>query len=157
MQVSHICVSKLTIIGSDDGLSPGQRQAIIWTNAGISLTWPIETKFYKILIKIYTFSFKKIHLKMSSRKWRLFCLGLNVLTVLWPSCIYWSEVGSGLLLYACYMLWESPSWKNGFQQKSCFNGTYEMVLKGQALSINFWWLLTLCSPVVPLETWSVLV
>ena len=30
-----ICLSKLTIIGSDDGLSPGQHQAIIWTNAGI--------------------------------------------------------------------------------------------------------------------------
>ena len=30
----HICVDKLTIIGSDNGLSPGRRQAIIWTNAG---------------------------------------------------------------------------------------------------------------------------
>ena len=33
--MTHICVSDLTSIGSDDGLSPGQRQAIIWTNAGI--------------------------------------------------------------------------------------------------------------------------
>ena len=32
----HICISKLTNIGSDNGLSPGQRQTIIWTNAGIS-------------------------------------------------------------------------------------------------------------------------
>ena len=31
----HICVSKLTIIGSDNHLSPGRRQAIIWTIAGI--------------------------------------------------------------------------------------------------------------------------
>ena len=31
----HVCVCELTIIGSDNGLSPGQRQAIIWTNAGI--------------------------------------------------------------------------------------------------------------------------
>ena len=30
-------VSKLTGIGSDNGLSPGRRQAIIWTNAGIVL------------------------------------------------------------------------------------------------------------------------
>ena len=30
--VMHICVSKLTIIGSDNGLSPGRHQAIIWTN-----------------------------------------------------------------------------------------------------------------------------
>ena len=31
-QVTHLCVSKLTIIGSDIGLSPDRRQAIIWTN-----------------------------------------------------------------------------------------------------------------------------
>ena len=36
----HICVSKLTIIGSDNGLSPSRRQAIIWTNAWILLIGP---------------------------------------------------------------------------------------------------------------------
>ena len=36
-RVTHICVSELTIIGSDNGLSPGRRQAIIWTNDGILL------------------------------------------------------------------------------------------------------------------------
>ena len=35
--LTHICVSKLTIIGSDNGLSPGRRQAVIWTNTGILL------------------------------------------------------------------------------------------------------------------------
>ena len=79
-QVTHICGSKLSIIGSDNGLSPGQRQAIIWTNAGILLIGPWGTNFSEILIGIQTFSFKKIHLKMSSAKWRPFCLGLNVLT-----------------------------------------------------------------------------
>ena len=34
-RVTHICVSKLTIIGSDNGLSHGQRQAIIWTSGGM--------------------------------------------------------------------------------------------------------------------------
>ena len=34
-RVTHICVVKQTIIGSDNGLSPGRRQAIIRTNAGI--------------------------------------------------------------------------------------------------------------------------
>ena len=33
--VMNICISKLTIIGSDNGLSPCRRQAIIWTNAAI--------------------------------------------------------------------------------------------------------------------------
>ena len=54
-RVTHICVSKLTIIGSNNGLLPDRRQAI---------------------------SFKKMHLKMSSGKWRPSCLGLNVLMAL---------------------------------------------------------------------------
>ena len=79
-RVMHICVGKPTIIGSDNGLSPGRRQAIIWTNAGILLISSSRTNFNEILIKIHTFSFKKIHLKMSSAKRRLFRLGLNVLS-----------------------------------------------------------------------------
>ena len=44
-RVTHICVSELTIIGSDNGLSPGRRQAIIWTNDGILLIRPLRTNF----------------------------------------------------------------------------------------------------------------
>ena len=36
-RVMHICISKLTIIGSNNGLSPGRRQAFIWTSAGVLL------------------------------------------------------------------------------------------------------------------------
>ena len=79
-QVTHICVAYLTIIGSDNGLSPSRHQAIIWTNAGILLIRPFGTNFSEILIKIHIFSFKKMHLKMSSAKRRPFCLGLNVIT-----------------------------------------------------------------------------
>ena len=79
-RTTHICVGKLTIIGSDNGLSPGRRQAIIWTSAGILLIGPLGTNFSEILIGIQIFSFKKIHVKMSSGKRRPFCLGLNVLT-----------------------------------------------------------------------------
>ena len=66
-------------VGSDDVLLPGRHQAIIWTNAGILLIGPLETKISEILIAIQTFSFKRMHLKMSSTKWPPFCLGLNVL------------------------------------------------------------------------------
>ena len=38
--VTHICLDNLTAIGSDNGLSPSQRQAIIWTNARILLIGP---------------------------------------------------------------------------------------------------------------------
>ena len=84
-RVKHICVSKLTIIGSDNGLLPGRRQAIIWTNAGILLIGPLRTNFSEIFIEIHEFSFNKMHFKMSSGKWEPFCLGLNVLNpgILW--------------------------------------------------------------------------
>ena len=78
-RVTHICVDKLTIIGSDNGLSPGRHQAFIWTNAGILLIGPRVTNFSEILIGIQTFLFMKMHLKMSSAKWRPFCFDLNVL------------------------------------------------------------------------------
>ena len=77
--MTHICVGKLTIIGSDYGLSPGRHQAIIWTNSGILLIGRVGTNFSDILSAIKIFSFKKMHLKISSAKWRPFCLGLNVL------------------------------------------------------------------------------
>ena len=57
----HICVSKLTIIGSDNGLSPGPRQAIIWTNDGILLIWNFGTNFNEILSEINIFSFNKMY------------------------------------------------------------------------------------------------
>ena len=91
-RLTHICVSKLTIIGSDNGLSPGRRQAIIWTNGGILSIRNLGTNFTEILSETYTFSFKKIHLKMSSGKWRPFCLGLKKVQLVRRACmptIHW--------------------------------------------------------------------
>ena len=67
-RVTHICVNKLTIIGSDNCLAPGRRQAIIWTSAGILLIGSLGTNFSEILIGIQIFSFKKMHFKTSSAK-----------------------------------------------------------------------------------------
>ena len=75
----HICVNKIAIISSDNGLSPGRRQVIIRTNAEILWIRTSGTNVSEILKEIYTFSFKKMHLNMSSGKWRPFCFGLNVL------------------------------------------------------------------------------
>ena len=72
-------VGNRTISGSGNGLSPGRRQAIAWTNTGILLIGPLGTNFSEILIYIHAFSFKKMHLKMSSGKCRPFCLGLNMI------------------------------------------------------------------------------
>ena len=78
-RVMHICVGNLTIIGSDNDLSPGRRQAIIWTNDVILWFRPLGTNFSEILIEFLTFWFKKMRLNVSFAKWRPFCLGLNVL------------------------------------------------------------------------------
>ena len=45
---TNVCVSKLTNIGSDNGLLPGRRQAIICTNAGILLIGPLGTNLVKL-------------------------------------------------------------------------------------------------------------
>ena len=86
--LTHICSRKLAIIGSDNGLSPERRQAIIWSNAGILLIGRLGTNFSESLIKIHTFSFKKMHLKMFG-KWRPFCLSLNVLMAEWS---WWRDI-----------------------------------------------------------------
>ena len=121
-RVTHICVGNLTNTGSDNGLSPGRRQAIIWTDAGILLIGPLGTNFSEILIGIQTFSFKETHLKMSSAKWRLFPLGLNELMLLspfvipWPLywylytyiygyVIYWSLYKLPELVYRCHIIY----------------------------------------------------
>ena len=80
--VMYIWVDNLTISGSDNsdnGLSPGRRHAIIWTNAVILLIGPLGTNFSEIQIKIHTLSFRKMHFKMPSGKCWPSCLSLNVL------------------------------------------------------------------------------
>ena len=113
---THICVSKLTIIASDNGLSPGRRQAIIWNNAGILSIGLLGTNFSEILIEILTFSFKKMRLKVSSAKWRPFCLGLNVLSQLECVCVFqtpWSIFfyqTREFYPYGSHVLENKPTW-----------------------------------------------
>ena len=54
----HICIWNLTIIDSDNGVSPDWRQAIIWANDGIVLFGPLQ------------FNFNDIYLKCISCRWR---------------------------------------------------------------------------------------
>ena len=100
-RVMYICVGKLTIIGSDNGLSPERRQAIIWTNAGILLIGPLGANFSEILIETETFSLKKIRLKMLSAKCCSFRLGLTVLTQFSIT----SQLQSGAVIKQFNMAW----------------------------------------------------
>ena len=94
-----LCISNLTIIGSDNGLSPGRRQAIIWTNAGILLIGPLGTN----LSEIYIFSFKKMHLKMLSGKCQPFSPGGDEL-INRLSSKKGEEVGTLILCYWWFRL-----------------------------------------------------
>ena len=62
-------------IGSENGLWPIRRQAIILTNAGLLSIGPLGANFSEILIERRNFSFTKMHLKISSAKWRPCCPG----------------------------------------------------------------------------------
>ena len=68
--VRPICIGKLTIIGSDNGLSPHRRQAIIWTNAGILLIWPLEKIMWNFNPNSYIFiqenAFENVVWKMAA-------------------------------------------------------------------------------------------
>ena len=91
-RVTHICVGKLTIIGSNNGLLPERRQVIIWTIVGILLIGPLGTNFGEMLIEIQTFLLKKICLKMLSAKCCPFRPRLNVLSR-WATA--WDNVWMG--------------------------------------------------------------
>ena len=66
-RLTQICNSELTIIGSDNGLVAWSAPSH-YLNTWISLFRTLGTNFRKIIIEIHTFSFKKMHLRMSSAK-----------------------------------------------------------------------------------------
>ena len=128
-RVTHICVGKLIIIGWDNGLSPDRRQAIISTNAGLLSIGPLRTYFSENLIKIQQFPLKKIHMKMSSAKWRSSCLGLNVLKMYLFPCVFlkcpccgeiiWRKAHTRRLIWAIRCaLWIQPSSGHIYQCQS---------------------------------------
>ena len=127
-RVTHICVGKLSTVGSDNGLSPNRRQVIIWTNAGILLIGTLGTNFREISIEIDTLSFRKMHLKMSSAKWRLFRLGLNELTEATFPTLYYklcckSDGGAAFVIQSHLLIsnsnYTADSWSWSQHQRIC--------------------------------------
>ena len=145
--MTHICVSKLTIIGSDNSLLPGRHQAIIWTNAGILLIRHLGTNFNEILIEILTFSFMKMRLKVLSAKWRLFFLGLNVVSyriseglfskkimALPVTSHYLNQWWRGLLMHICVT---QPQWVNEILSHTASKVVNRMTLLFQCLYFDY--------------------
>ena len=102
-----MCVFILTIIGPDNNLSPSTRQIIIWNNAWTMLIGTLGTNFSDIVNVTRMFSFKKLLLKISSGKWRPFCLGLNQLKQV-P--VFLEQRKQLLLRYDCYFTLVIDGW-----------------------------------------------
>ena len=83
--MTHICVSKLTIIGSDNGVSPGRRQAILWTNYGILIIRTLETNLSEIVQNLYIFikknAFEKCRLENGGHLSRPQCANRKFISV----------------------------------------------------------------------------
>ena len=127
-QVMQIGVSKLIIIDSDNGLSPGRCQAIFWTNAGILLIQTPGTNFNENLCEIHAFSSKKIHLKILSAK--------RVAILPWPRCVNGHHtVAWGIAdKYVWHHIWHH--WT------TTSNGSWCMGIKGEmsgTVCVTFTW------------------
>ena len=83
-RVTHICVGNLAVIGSENGFYARRHQTIIWTNDGLLSIGHLWTNFSGNLFVIHAFSFRK----MSSGKWRPFCLSHNVWNLNAPSNVH---------------------------------------------------------------------
>ena len=99
-QMTHMCVGELTIIGSDNGLSPGRCQAIIWTNAGILLIRCLGKNSVKFKWNPYIFiqenAIENVVWKMAAILSRPQCV--NIAKGLLPA---WAKALSGPMLTYC--------------------------------------------------------
>ena len=139
-RLPHICIGNLTIIDSDNGLSPGRRQAIIWTNAGILLFWILRNKFQWNLnshIFIQENAFESVVCEMVTILYRPQCvktvvhgcINKNISSRLfsWPWVVHYVPILSLILSYmfnsfdvltVCSVLWIRSS-TLGLRHKTC--------------------------------------
>ena len=113
----HLCNSlrpgdayRLTFTGSDNGLSPGRRQAIIWTNAGILLIGPLARNFSENSIDnifIHENAIESVVCEMAVILPRPQCVNSRCLTgnEQWPEplCVYCVYILTSLGI--CYSVW----------------------------------------------------
>ena len=122
----HICISNQTTIGSDNGLLPGWLQAIIWTNAGILLIWPLGTNCSEIFIGhsnilIQENAFENVVCKMLA---------------IWPQpqCVKWSHSPVTILFHTTSTRSLSySSWYNNFDWIRILHVTWREWWIGNAL------------------------
>ena len=129
--MTHICISKVITIGSENGLAPGHCQGIIWTSTGVLLIRTLGTNFSQTLSKNQTLSFKKMHLKMSSVKWEKLVLAL----VCWYQCYQWwlsnqghCQVSVCLVVKSSMLIALNVILTNQHEKERCMNILLEMFM-----------------------------
>ena len=130
-RVTHICVYRLTIIGSDNGLSPGRRQAIIWTNAGILLMINLKNKLqWNLVWNSYIFiqgnAFEYVICEMVEILPRPQYVDIRHLIVEIPVCMHilantsfvrwWNVLLMGAHLDAVLSQWGRPKWQQLYRR-----------------------------------------
>ena len=147
-RVTLIWLSKLAIIGSDNGLQPVRHQAIIWTNVGILLIGTLRKSFNDVLSEIHIFSHRTMHLKMSPAKWWPFFLGLNALNV-FVSIIPQATLFTIICKHHWHLQWQ---FKHTQVIEFLWNGTIDV--KFQNWSLNSVIYLRIYMPVDPKDKCS---
>ena len=93
-RVTHICVSKLTNIGSDNGLPPSRRQAIISTKCWYIVNWSLGNKFQWNLnqnqyIFIQENAFESVVCEMAAILSQPQCVKLSIMCCHIPHMLSW--------------------------------------------------------------------
>ena len=122
----HKCVNKPTSIGSDNGLSPGRRQAIIWTNVGMLINiGPLGTKPSKIFVKILYIAIQENGFE--NIVWKMAAI------LSWPQCVkHWCCV----IVIVNYLVWSYWLW---YETSISYWGLNKMVVILQTFSDAFYW------------------
>ena len=126
--VLHIYASMNWVsIGSGNGLSLVWHQAITWTNAGLLLIGLLGINFSEIQIRILSFSFKKMHLKLSSAKMAAIFVGGGGgggewLSIFWWNC-WWLRCSWSITCLHCsnyiFILNLTPSFNGLMSKDNC--------------------------------------
>ena len=109
-RVTHICVSQLIIIGSDNGLSPDRRQAIIWNKWWNIVIWTLGKKFqWNLNRNLYIFiqenAFENVVWKLAVILSRPQCVKSYQL---FPCC--WPPLWRSSLCSRVSLLWAQTTW-----------------------------------------------
>ena len=101
-RVMYICVSKLGHLWFRQWLVAWLAPSHYLNQCWNIVNWTLGNKLHWKFFKLYTFSFKKMHLKMPSGKWLPFCLSLNELILPRQYTCIWLTMASVFMVFTSF-------------------------------------------------------